>query len=179
MTECFSLDSKIINDHDRWAQSSPVGWWRPGWGRKLGSWRWWSRADKTRQPLLCQSTELQIRCLVPLIIRKKCSILSIYVYNITWDKYKVYGGYRRIFLKSWKLHTYSFLHILFQRMFPCVLISAKSLHVEVGMFLLDFLDAALLQSLINSWWMFVKIFLQNEPLWRNSFTKWKLIQKSC
>ena len=31
------------------------------------------------------------------------------------------------------------------------------------MFLLDFLDAALLQSLINGWWMFVKIFVQNEP----------------
>ena len=32
------------------------------------------------------------------------------------------------------------------------------------MFLLDFLDAAMLQSLINGW-MFVKIFVQNQPLW--------------
>ena len=48
--------------------------------------------------------------------------------------------------------------------FPSVLISDKSLHVGAAMFLLDFLDAALLQSLINSCWMFVKIFVQNEPL---------------
>ena len=47
--------------------------------------------------------------------------------------------------------------------FPSVLISDKSLHAGAAMFLLDFLDAALLQSLINGWWMFVKIFVQNEP----------------
>ena len=47
--------------------------------------------------------------------------------------------------------------------FPSVLISDKSLHAGAAMFLLDFLDAALLQSLINGW-MFVKIFVQNKPL---------------
>ena len=129
---------------------------------------------------LCQivqgaSTELQIRCLVPLIIREDYTVnICFFLYNIIIRHISIWTMEGATFW-NWNFICVIFvspfyLNLLFKWMFPCVLISAKSLHVGVAMFLLDFLDAALLQSLINSWWMFVKIFLQNEPLGWNSFT---------
>ena len=71
--ECFSLWGKIISDK---STASPVGWWRPGWGRKLSSWRSSELIKPANQPA---STELQIRCLVPLILYLFHYLVAIFI----------------------------------------------------------------------------------------------------